>query len=81
MYSAVFFGWPTTSIRPSRLTSTPTWSIDVARTTSKGLVARLGAACPPCGARGIPRLPVESKSGRTDRHLVQGRGDVGAGYP
>ena len=36
MYSAVFFGCPTTSMSPSRGTSTPTWSIDVARTTSYG---------------------------------------------
>ena len=36
MYSAVFFGWPTTSISPSRGTSTPTWSIEVASTTSNG---------------------------------------------
>src|SRR2546430_4589232 len=36
MYSAVFFGWPTTSISPSRSTSTPTCSIEVARTTSNG---------------------------------------------
>ena len=34
MYSAVFFGWPATTIRPSRVTSTPTCSIDVASTTS-----------------------------------------------
>lgn len=34
MYSAVFLGCPTTSIRPNRETSTPTWSMEVARTTS-----------------------------------------------
>ena len=42
MYSAVFFGCPTTSIRPSRGTSTPTWSIDVASTTSYGRVGDFG---------------------------------------
>jgi hypothetical protein len=49
MYSAVFLGWPTTSIRPSRWTSTPTWSIEVASTTSKGESVRyavlLAGAC------------------------------------
>ena len=46
MYSAVFFGWPTTSIRPSRSTSTPTCSIDVARTTSNGRTGRSGTFSP-----------------------------------
>ncbi len=34
MYSAIVFGWPLTSIRPSRGISTPTLSMLVARTTS-----------------------------------------------
>ena len=46
MYSAVFFGWPTTSISPSRCTSTPTWSIEVASTTSNGISLRAGTLLP-----------------------------------
>ena len=46
MYSAVFFGWPTTSISPSRSTSTPTCSIDVARTTLNGRARRSGTGLP-----------------------------------
>ena len=36
MYSAVFFGCPVTTISPSRCTSTPTWSMEVASSTSVG---------------------------------------------
>ena len=32
----MFFGWPVTTIRPSRPTSTPTWSMEVAKATSVG---------------------------------------------
>src|SRR5689334_1390051 len=46
MYSAVFLGCPTTSMRPSRGTSTPTWSIDVASTKSNGLVPHSGNGFP-----------------------------------
>ncbi len=47
MYSAVFFGWPVTTISPNRDTSTPTCSIDVASATSTG--AR------PCKSRSTQR--------------------------
>jgi hypothetical protein len=45
MYSAVFFGCPTTSIRPRRCTSTPTCSIEVASTTSNGESLRAAPSC------------------------------------
>src|SRR5215831_8962669 len=41
MYSAVVFGWPATTIRPSRCTSTPTETMLVARSTSRGRLERL----------------------------------------
>ena len=46
MYSAVFFGWPTTSISPSRCTSTPTCSIEVASTTSNDISLRAATRLP-----------------------------------
>ena len=61
MYSAVFFGWPTTTISPKRGTSTPTWSIEVASTTSTASVSRLRSRdrSIACGGR---RLAGESLS-------------------
>ena len=67
MYSAVFFGWPTTSISPSRCTSTPTCSIEVASTTSNGsasparhlLAGVLAAAIRSCIAVGRVEVRVE----------------------
>ena len=65
MYSAVFFGWPTTSIRPSRCTSTPTWSIEVASTTSNGDVLAVGTFLPAFALRASRAwtASVVSKSG------------------
>ena len=64
MYSAVFFGWPTTSIRPSRVTSTPTCSIEVASTTSNGCAPRSGTALPSARRVRNSRLPAaESNRG------------------
>ena len=64
MYSAVFFGWPTTSIRPSRVTSTPTWSIEVASTTSNGRAPRSGTGWPASRKAASSRFPAaESNRG------------------
>ena len=55
MYSAVFFGCPVTTISPNRDTSTPTWSIEVARTTSTGEASALSRSksrsASACGSR------------------------------
>lgn len=53
MYSAVFFGWPVTTMSPNRETSTPTCSIDVASTTSTGPRSRrsYAARLTGCGSR------------------------------
>ena len=69
MYSAVFFGWPTTSIRPSRCTSTPTCSIEVASTTSNGESrARGRPSCRRvCAASRAWNAAVVSKSGSNSR--------------
>ena len=64
MYSAVFFGCPTTSINPSRGTSTPTCSIEVASTTSYGVASRSATFSPRSRASRRARLPtVESNAG------------------
>ena len=83
MYSAVFFGCPTTSISPSRCTSTPTCSIEVASTTSNGSVfgrvellagvLRLDPV-PHRGGGGVVRVELQ-------RQIVQGAADVDRGDP
>ena len=73
MYSAVFFGWPTTSISPSRWTSTPTCSIEVARTTSNGRSLRSGTGLPALRSAASSRFPALVSNVRVEghRHLVQ----------
>ena len=60
MYSAVFFGWPVTTISPKRETSTPTWSIEVASTTSTGARPLAAARARPLGQR-VRRPAVRSR--------------------
>ena len=62
MYSAVFFGCPTTSISPSRWTSTPTWSIEVASTTSNGSSLRAAPSCRPSGRPSDARIACSCRS-------------------
>ena len=81
MYSAVFFGCPTTSISPKRATSTPTWSIEVASTTSTGVVPRRlrsrdrsDSACG--GRRNPPRESLESSAAFQSSAIAFRRAEV-----
>jgi hypothetical protein len=81
MYSAVFFGWPVTTISPKRETSTPTWSIEVASTTSTGVVPRRlrsrdrsASACG--GRRNPPRESLESSAAFQSSAIAFRRAEV-----
>ena len=81
MYSAVFFGWPVTTISPKRETSTPTWSIEVASTTSTGVVPRRlrsrdrsDSACG--GRRNPPRESLESSAAFQSSAIAFRRAEV-----
>ena len=68
MYSAVFFGWPVTTISPSRCTSTPTCSMDVASSTSVGDDDRPAAVRP--GQICVAVLPeFVHRRGRVERRV------------
>ena len=63
MYSAVALGWPVTTMRPSRLTSTPTEIMFVARSTSMGRF--LASAAPPCFLPGTGASETKGASSRS----------------
>ena len=81
MYSAVFFGWPVTTIRPKRDTSTPTCSIEVASTASTGVRPRAGRALEPVGQRMVQRrfglaAVLDRSASRTCAAIARRRAEV-----